>query len=77
MRQATRLCDRCGNACIEGGAVIAVDAGRLRRQFPDALDLCDDCSAAFVSFMRAPRQASQDGIGEPLAATVVCSMALA
>jgi hypothetical protein len=48
----------------EGGSVLPVPTGSLRRQFPAEWDLCRTCSEAYAAFMLAGRQASQDGPGE-------------
>ena len=71
MRQVTRHCDRCGQNILEGGAVVDVQAGGMVRQYPEALDLCKECSKRFADWLGSGRQTNQDGPGGALADTAV------
>jgi hypothetical protein len=68
-REVTRHCDRCG-------AVVDVQAGGMVRQYPEALDLCKECSERFADWLRSGHQANHSGPGGALADTAVASMAM-
>jgi hypothetical protein len=56
--------------------VLELSAGELRQQLSEPADLCSDCSALFLDWLRAGHETPQDGAGEALADTVVASTAL-
>ena len=66
MRQVTRFCNRCGQAVIEGGSVLEVQAGDLRQRHPGPIDLCGARGDRFDEFLRSGHQANHD---EPSEAT--------
>jgi hypothetical protein len=44
---------------VEQGSVIEVKAGELTRKLPsEPLDLCEDCSALFLDWLRSGHQAN-------------------
>lgn len=51
MRTSTTLCDRCGQVILEGGSVVDVTAGELRKAAPSRIDLCLDCAGGFVDWL--------------------------
>jgi hypothetical protein len=58
-RQTTRICDRCRGVCVEQSSVVKIEAGDLARQLPtEPLDLCEDCSGLFLSWLRSGHQAA-------------------
>jgi hypothetical protein len=68
-RTITRICDRCRGCIVEQGSVIEVKAGILRGQLPEALDLCEDCSALFADWLKSGHHAAhvEPGSGIPVA----------
>jgi hypothetical protein len=46
---------------VQQGSGVEVKAGVLTSQLPEALDLCEDCSALFADWLRSGHQASQAG----------------
>jgi hypothetical protein len=51
MRWVERVCDRCLEGIPDGGSVIEVSAGELRRAL-ERVDLCDRCSGELLGFVR-------------------------
>ena len=75
MKQVTRHCDRCGQNILEGGAIVDVQADGMVRQYPEALDLCRECSERFGDSLRSGWQANQDGPGGVISLTSVADEA--
>ena len=73
MKQVTRHCDHCGQNILEGGAIVDVQAGGMVRQYPEALDLCKECSERFADWLRSGHQANHSGPGGAISQTAVQS----
>ena len=74
MKQVTRHCDRCGQNILEGGAIVDVQAGGMVRQYPEALDLCKECSERFADWLRSGHQANHSGPGGAISSTAVLGL---
>jgi hypothetical protein len=56
VRQTAFVCDRCGNAILENRSTLEVKAGGLGSRHDEPLDLCQECQAGFIDWLRGGRQ---------------------
>jgi hypothetical protein len=53
MRNVSILCDRCGQIVLEHGSLLTIEAKGDLKTPVDRVDLCGDCAAAFVNWLRS------------------------
>jgi hypothetical protein len=69
VKQTTTICDRCGNAIVEGASGLKPEYGALANQLNGTVDLCQDCQARLVDWLRSGRQSGQhDAVAAPAGA---------
>jgi hypothetical protein len=72
MRETRVLCDRCGAIC-RSFSVIEAAAGPLRARTASPIDLCEDCAARLVGWLRSGHPADERGLGGAMQGTAVAS----
>jgi hypothetical protein len=51
----TIRCDKCLSAIAGGNSIIEVKAGDLVRQLDQPMDLCSECCAEFLDWLRSSK----------------------
>lgn len=58
MKCVTTTCDKCGSLILEGGSVLEIAAGELRRRRgPQTFDFCPRCSDSYLDWLASPLDA--------------------